>query len=89
MMLVLLGNSAVEITVDVSRVLEGEGVLEEGVGEGEGVLEEGVGEGEGVLEGEGVPEEGEGVLLKSSVVCVADCAELKELVVGIGSIVED
>ena len=31
---------------------------------------------------------GEGVLLKSSVVCVADCAELKE-VVGIGSIVED
>ena len=53
------------------------------------MLEEGVGEGERVLEGEGVPEEGEGVLLKSSVVCVADCAELKELVVGIGSIVED
>ena len=61
MMLVLLNNSAVEITVAVSRVLESEGVLEEG----------------------------EGVLLKSSVVCVADCAELKELVVGIGSIVED
>ena len=78
MILVLLDNSAVEITVDVSRVLESEGVLEEGVGEGERVLE-----------GEGVPEEGEGVLLKSSVVCVADCAELKELVVGIGSIVED
>ena len=65
MILVLLDNSAVEITVDVSRVLESEGVLEEGVGEGERVL------------------------LKSSVVCVADCAELKELVVGIGSIVED
>ena len=77
MILVLLDNSAVEITVDVSRVLESEGVLEEGVGEGERVLE-----------GEGVGE-GEGVLLKSSVVCVADCAELKELVVGIGSIVED
>ena len=71
---VLLDNSAVDVIVDVLRVLEeGVGVL----GEGEGVL----GEGEGVLEeGERVLEEGDGVLLKSGVVWDVDCVELKEVV---------
>ena len=71
---VLLDNSAVDVIVDVLRVLEeGVGVL----GEGEGVL----GEGEGVLEeGERVLEEGDGVLLKSGVIWDVDCVELKEVV---------
>ena len=87
---VLLDNSAVDVIVDVLRVLEeGVGVLGEGegvLGEGEGVLGEGegegvLGEGEGVLKGgERVLEEGDGVLLKSGVVWDVDCVELKEVV---------